>query len=160
MKHNTIFLALILLCYLPLSAQLTDCDCTNRYQTEIFDNIDVQTVTYSDTYSLQMDIYTPSGDVCVNRPLIILAHGGSFIGGSKSNPTVVDLCETFAKRGYVAASINYRLLPDYQFPDYLHDAKAAIRWLRGNEKNYYLKNHLLNLIVFSPFREFFFHPYL
>ena len=56
-----------------------------------------------------MDIYTPDGDNCINRPLIILAHGGSFIGGSKTNPTMVDLCETFAKRGYVAASINYRL---------------------------------------------------
>ena len=56
-----------------------------------------------------MDIYTPVGDNYTNRPLLIFAHGGSFIGGSKTNPTMVDLCETFAKRGYVTASINYRL---------------------------------------------------
>ena len=50
-----------------------------------------------------MDIYMPNSDIdlCLNRPLIILAHGGSFIGGSKTNPTMVDLCETFAKYVYI-----------------------------------------------------------
>jgi len=108
MKHFITFLISISFCF-QLLAQLTDCDCSNRYETEIFNDINVQTVTYSEPYNLQMDIYTASDDICVNRPLIILAHGGSFIGGSKSNPTMVDLCNTFAKRGYVAASINYRL---------------------------------------------------
>tara|TARA_Y100001954_G_C15724853_1_gene560197 strand:- start:36 stop:1019 length:984 start_codon:yes stop_codon:yes gene_type:complete len=99
-----------------------------------------------------MDIYTPDGDNCINRPLIILAHGGSFIGGSKTNPTMVDLCETFAKRGYVAASINYRLatsstvlgpfsglfwmtnLEDGIKVIYsaMTDAKAAVRFFRKN----------------------------
>jgi len=109
MKHFTFFLTVILLFSLRVSAQLIECDCDNRYGTEIFNDINVETATYSDAYNLQMDIYTPVGDECTNRPLIILAHGGSFIGGSKSNPTMVDLCETFAKRGYVAVSINYRL---------------------------------------------------
>ena len=120
MKKLTPFLCVVLLSVCPLSAQLLDCDCENRYSTEIFTDVNVQTnVTYSppdnsqtseiEGYNLKMDIYTPEGDNCINRPLIILAHGGSFIGGSKSNPTMVNLCETFAKRGYVAASINYRL---------------------------------------------------
>ena len=107
-----IIISFILLSISPLSAQLIDCDSENRYQDEIFNNIIVETdVVYSNIYSLTMDIYYPDSDtdVCTNRPLIILAHGGSFIGGSKTNPTMVDLCETLAKRGYVAASINYRL---------------------------------------------------
>ena len=98
-----------------------------------------------------MDIYQPNSnlDQCTNRPLIILAHGGSFIGGSKSNPTMVDLCETFAKRGYVAASINYRLATDPSVLGFggflwminlenginviysaMTDAKAAVRFFR------------------------------
>tara|TARA_B100000902_G_scaffold397614_1_gene461933 strand:+ start:142 stop:1302 length:1161 start_codon:yes stop_codon:yes gene_type:complete len=113
MKNIISFLVFTLLLCFDLSAQVFDCDCDNRYETEIFSasSIDVQTITYSDNYNLQMDIYMPDEnvDICTNRPLIILAHGGSFIGGSKTNPTMVDLCETFAKRGYVAASINYRL---------------------------------------------------
>ena len=67
-------------------------------------------------------------------PLIIHIHGGGFRQGSKLDKPAAHILE----EGFALASINYRLLPNYQFPDYLHDAKAAIRWLRGNEKNYYL----------------------
>ena len=56
-----------------------------------------------------MDVYTPVGDVCQNRPLLVFAHGGAFVGGSKNNSLAESICESFAKRGYVAASINYRL---------------------------------------------------
>ena len=84
-------------------------DCDNRYQSEIFQDVSVQTVTYSDNYNLLMDVYTPVGDTYTNRPLLIFAHGGVFIGGSKTNPTMINLCESFAKRGFVTASINYRL---------------------------------------------------
>ena len=76
MKHYYTFLILTVFFNFQASAQLTDCDCTDRYETEIFTDIDVQTVTYSEAYNLQMDIYTASDDICVNRPLIILAHGG------------------------------------------------------------------------------------
>ena len=148
MKYWTYFFTCTLFCSFGLFAQMTDCDCTNRYETEIFSEVDVQTVTYSDPHGLQMDIYTPVGDVCTNRPLLILAHGGTFIFGSKSNPTMVDLCETFAKRGYVTASINYRLAADIvglfaQFTYYtdtqsayevvlnaVMDGKAAVRYFR------------------------------
>jgi para-nitrobenzyl esterase len=81
-----------------------------RYLTDMFPTFSVSTVTYSAPYNLAMDIYQPDGDTYAARPLIILAHGGSFIGGTKlDDPTVVDLCERFAKRGYVTASIDYRL---------------------------------------------------
>ena len=126
------------------------CDCTNRYQSEIFDNTNKETVTYSDIHDLQMDIYTPEGDLCTNRPVLIFAHGGTFIFGNKNNSTVVNLCESFAKRGYVTASINYRLAGDIvgfiqQFTFYtdtesayevvlnaVMDGKAAIRYFRKN----------------------------
>jgi predicted esterase len=131
-----------------VSAQNIDCDCTNRYDTEIFSDVNIETVTYSDVHNLQMDIYTPVGDVCSNRPLLIFAHGGTFIFGSKTNPTMVELCESFAKKGYVTASINYRLAVDIvglfnQFTYYTNtqsayevvlnavmDGKAAIRYFR------------------------------
>ena len=56
-----------------------------------------------------MDVYTPDGDNYSERPLIIFAHGGVFITGNKNNTAMVELCEAFAKRGYVTASIQYRL---------------------------------------------------
>ncbi len=122
--------------------------CDGRYAEEIFDDVQVTTVTYSDVHNLQMDIYEPVGDTETNRPLIIFGHGGTFITGTKNNATAVDFCEAFAKRGYVTASINYRLAADIvgflqSFIFYtdtqmaydvvlnaVMDGKAAIRYFR------------------------------
>ena len=87
-----------------------------RYDSQIFESITItKEVRYGAnvtlngaTTALFMDIYQPENDTEINRPLIVLAHGGSFISGDKS-----DLTETasfLAKAGYVVASINYRLL--------------------------------------------------
>ncbi|MCS5663325.1 MAG: T9SS type A sorting domain-containing protein [Flavobacteriales bacterium] len=118
----------------------TQAQCYGRYQQEIFDRASITTVTYSDVYDLDMDIYQPIGDVEANRPLLILAHGGSFVGGTRTNATVVSLAETFAKRGYVVASISYRLMKFSDFltrsatfngvAEALSDGKAAVRYFR------------------------------
>ncbi len=91
-------------------------DNLQRYDSQIFETITItKEVRYGAnvtlngaTTALFMDIYQPENDTEINRPLIVLAHGGSFISGDKS-----DLTETasfLAKAGYVVASINYRLL--------------------------------------------------
>jgi para-nitrobenzyl esterase len=90
--------------------------CNGRYQTDIFSTIDVSTVQYGtsidlngSTVNLMMDIYQPQGDTEINRPLIILAHGGSFSAGSKNDADQVYFATELAKKGYVCATINYRL---------------------------------------------------
>ena len=42
------------------------------------------------------------------------------------------------KRGYAIVSINYRLSGEARFPALVHDAKAAIRWIRANAQTYHL----------------------
>ena len=82
MKQFTLFLICGLFSFSPLLAQLVDCDCGNRYEAEIFNELLIEeNVIYSEPYNLAMDIYMPHPDldVCTDRPLIILAHGGSFI---------------------------------------------------------------------------------
>ena len=98
-----------------ISSQLFS-QCDGRYENIIFDNISKVSVVYSEAYDwspsnpgLEMDIYTPSNDIVNNRPLLIFAHGGVYIEGDKNSNTMVTLCEEFAKRGYVTASIRYRL---------------------------------------------------
>jgi acetyl esterase/lipase len=94
----------------------TPCD-QGRYSTEIFPTVTVtnavqfgQNTSFTGANTtLRMDIYEPSGDVETARPLIVWAHGGSFIGGTRSDGDVVALSQAFAKRGYVCASIDYRL---------------------------------------------------
>lgn len=92
--------------------------CGNgRYENKIFTNIAVerniaygQNVDYQgNNTTLAMDVYYPAGDLATVRPLIIFAHGGSFIGGSRTLPDVTKLCEEFAKRGYVTVTMSYRL---------------------------------------------------
>lgn len=93
--------------------------------------------------SLTLDVYEPDGDTMTKRPLIIWVHGGSFVGGSKSDPDVTALCQRFAKRGYVCASIEYRLgfsvfpptkaAAEQAVYMAVQDMKAAVRFFRKDE---------------------------
>ena len=123
--------------------------CSPRYETEIFSSVTKTTVNYSDVYTdnaHEMDIYTPDGDTEINRPVILYMHGGSFYAGDKTMTDCVDFCESMAKRGYVTASLNYRLSTlsafifsqEEQYRTVLKavaDAKAAIRFFRKDFAN-------------------------
>ena len=91
--------------------------------------------------SLHLDLYEPSGDTATARPVIVLAHGGYFAFGSRENMRA-DAIE-YARRGYVAASIEYRLdegagLITYpptedgrrRIREAVYDMQAAVRWVR------------------------------
>jgi carboxylesterase type B len=75
-------------------------------------------------------------------------HGGSFSSGNKSSPELVDESNTFAKKGYVNASIDYRLEPTgcsagnptaeclHAIQEATQDAQTAVRFLRTNAASY------------------------
>ncbi|WP_010584572.1 alpha/beta hydrolase [Schlesneria paludicola] len=65
---------------------------------------------------------------------IVCIHGGGFSGGRREDYDA--LCRKFAARGYVAATIDYRLSPKHRWPAHIHDCKAAIRWLRAHAVEY------------------------
>ncbi|MBK8557755.1 MAG: T9SS type A sorting domain-containing protein [Lewinellaceae bacterium] len=87
-----------------------------------------------------MDVYEPEGDTLSERPAVVLAHGGSFIFGDKTD--LQTTCELIASEGYVAISMQYRLYPVLVlgYPDStkimgaamkaVGDMKAAVRFLR------------------------------
>src|SRR5512146_3202830 len=63
--------------------------------------------------TLLLDLYEPEdGGALGDRPAVVLIHGGSFETGSKAEGRIVQLCRYLAARGFVAASIDYRLVPD------------------------------------------------
>ena len=81
--------------------------------------------------SLMLDIYRPeSSDQTL--PLVVWVHGGGWSGGDKANNPALPL----SGRGYVVASINYRLSGVAPFPAQIEDCRAAIRWLRANAAKY------------------------
>jgi len=61
--------------------------------------------------TLTLDVSYPSDDVvpACGRPFILLVHGGAFMAGTKEDGNIQHMLSDFAKRGYVTASINYRL---------------------------------------------------
>ncbi len=138
--------SLVLFCAALMLTQITNAQsCGARYKDKIFSNVTkTSDVVYSTSNgtTLKLDVYEPTGDTAAMRPLIILAHGGSFYAGSKTaDGTVITLCNNFAKRGYVTASIDYRLgqaVQMYLDSNYaittvlkaLSDGKSAIRFFR------------------------------
>ena len=81
-----------------------------------------------------MTLYEPVDDRKSLRSAVLLIHGGGWVLGQQQD--IRWYGPEYAKRGYVAARISYRLLPKYVFPDCLYDCKAAIRWLRLHAKEY------------------------
>jgi acetyl esterase/lipase len=67
-------------------------------------------------------------------PTVLCIHGGGFRAGKRESYD--GLCIKLAERGYVAATMTYRLAPKHQFPAAVHDTKAAVRWLRANAEKY------------------------
>lgn len=87
---------------------------TQKYDYEVTEDVFFGTAIdfNGNTDSLKMDIYSPICDDVTHtsrRPLLICIYGGGFIEGTRKDPSVVDNCINFAKRGYVTAAIDYRL---------------------------------------------------
>lgn len=130
-----------------------------RYRDLVFDTV-AQTVdiqygeaidNFGNPKTLLLDLYTPNSDTETSRPAFLWVHGGGFKTGNKSSGR--SIATEFARRGYVAASIGYRLRPPgtpnsssnqeliQEFatggePDQIRDARidvqAAVRWVRAN----------------------------
>lgn len=122
-----------------------------------------------DEVDLSMHVYIPKcglDDTQSKFPLILWIHGGSFLAGSKDDASILDLCREFAQRGYVTASIQYRLgfIGDDQawqcnYPNYscvfasdrsewirayyraVQDAKTALRFLIERKETYLIDEH-------------------
>jgi len=112
---------------------LTGLQAQDRYVSEIFTSVSVEDgVSYGRNYSvisalagapdplletLLMDVYQPEGDTAEARPLVLLFHTGNFIPqslnerptGTRKDSVMVGLATRLAKRGFVAASVDYRL---------------------------------------------------
>ncbi|MEI4271213.1 alpha/beta hydrolase [Klenkia sp. LSe6-5] len=84
----------------------------------------------------ELDLILPP-DRGVTAPSVVFLHGGGWRLGSRrtvgpmyrgASPTPF---ERVAQAGIAVASVDYRLSGEATFPAQLHDAKAAVRWLRA-----------------------------
>ena len=83
--------------------------------------------------SLQLDIYR-SENTARPAPLLVFIHGGSWKSGKRSDYLVYLL--SYARKGYITATLSYRLLRDGPYPACIEDITDAVRWLHENAECY------------------------
>jgi acetyl esterase/lipase len=94
---------------------------------------------------LLLDIARP--EKATKAPCIVVIHGGGWRGGNfKQHDTHI---LEFAKRGYVSATVQYRLVPKGTFPAQIEDVKCAVRFLRANADKYGIDKDRIGAIGFS-----------
>jgi acetyl esterase/lipase len=85
---------------------------------------------------LELDLWLPAAGPDL-VPAVVFLHGGGWRQGSRhlagpaftgAQPTPF---EHIARAGIAVASADYRLSGEARWPAQLHDAKAAVRWLRA-----------------------------
>ena len=119
-----------------------------------------------DLQALLLDLYQPVDPIVpgVRRPIILLIHGGSFVAGSRQFPPLVLMATELASRGYVVASMDYRLAGDGPVPSdrvqalpstfpfeilmnsAVDDALTALDWLFDHSNSFNLDFSRLGLV--------------
>lgn len=86
---------------------------------------------------LKLDVYRKAAPEAGQAlPAVIAVHGGGWSGGSKND--FADLCRGLANEGYVAFSVNYRLVTatGNKYPAQIDDVQRAVRWVRSRAAQY------------------------
>jgi acetyl esterase/lipase len=126
MKRWFLLALLLVLAALPLGADRRRPVRRIEYGIEI-----VRGVTYGvgGAFPLELDFVRPKG-AGEALPVVVFVHGGGWSGGDKA--AGINQLSPLARRGYVGATINYRLSGQAKFPAQIEDVKCAIRYLRAN----------------------------
>lgn len=123
---------IVILTFIGLAFQATGQDF--RYTGRIFDKVDTfKNVEYAQAewlnnpiallsdYNIHdgeqttavkpllMNIFVPAEDTVSLKPTIIFSHSGAFLIGSRLADDMVAFCDSFARKGYVTATIDYRI---------------------------------------------------
>ena len=96
-------------------------------------------VTYCtmDGVAVKMDVYIPDASKPRPLPVVVHVHGGGWTSGSKSSGSrFAEMRPILLDRGYLVASLDYRLAPTHKYPAQIQDVKCAVRHLRARAWRY------------------------
>ena len=95
-------------------------------------------IPYANTDNMRqtLDITYPVTGMAPYK-MIVLFHGGGWTVGNKRSAAIAAVFQA-TTQGYAVVSVNYRLSGEVTWPVPLHDAKAAIRFLRAHADAYQL----------------------
>jgi acetyl esterase len=75
--------------------------------------------------------YTPRDSNGAALPVLIYFHGGGFVFGSRDSHDAP--CRHLAREGdCIVVSVDYRMAPEYPFPQPVEDCQAACTWIIEN----------------------------
>ncbi len=101
----------------------------------------IKTFKDQELHDLKLDLYFSRSDSLKVKPGVVLIHGGAFYIGSKESACEQALATSLAKKGYLVASIDYRLgfkptPAEIEMSGYraIQDAHAALRFLAWHSK--------------------------
>ena len=147
---------IFIFCYITLTAQVKRYTETIFPSSTVTSNVVYDTAPFLDspyskessttTEDLIMDVYQPTGDTHNNRAAIIFVHAGGFITGNRNHDDMVAFCDSFARKGYVTMTIDYRQGMYFLLNLGMHstraayrglqDGRSAVRHLRANASTY------------------------
>jgi len=140
---------MLIIIFILLFAGITE--AATRYKDIVFPSVKItrdiefgsSLAVNGSASALLLDLFEPADDTSKLRPLVIFIHGGSLISSGRNEMDAY--CTDFAKRGYAAATIDYRL--GIQNPKGVktileallrgvQDTKAAVRFFRSKADEY------------------------
>lgn len=82
----------------------------------------------------KLTMYTAGAESDTPEPLIFFIHGGGWTVGNAKQ--IGSFSKLLATEGYVVASLDYSLAPEYQYPTPIQQAAAAINYLQTHAEDY------------------------
>lgn len=101
-----------------------------------------------ETVPLKLDLARPI-QAKGPSPAVVILNGGSWMDVGGDRKFCNSLLLQLAQRGFVAIAITHRSAARDPFPAQLHDAKAAVRWLRSNERGFQIDTNRIGAVGFS-----------
>lgn len=83
----------------------------------------------------RFDVYVPTTGVTADTPSVVFFYGGSWNSGDRRDYRFVG--RRLAAAGYLTAVVDYRLYPEVQYPEFLHDSAAGVVAFQQWAKRHY-----------------------
>lgn len=133
---------------------LNNTQAQKRYQEELFNRIDsFKNLSYGKSMNMKgeeenllLDVFVPPvADKIRYRPLVIYIHGGGFVSNTKTSDLNQAICIKLVKKGYVTATIDYRLgieqpKGNVQYFEAMYraqqDARSAVRYFKKHAEDF------------------------
>ncbi|MBI3210162.1 MAG: alpha/beta hydrolase [Candidatus Solibacter usitatus] len=92
-------------------------------------------IAYAQYAETKLDVFTPAVAVQGKRPGVLVIHGGGWVGGQKEGQWD-SMIRRYLEKGFVVASVEYRLAKAATAPAAVEDVLKAAEWCSRNASKY------------------------